>query len=298
MTREMIESFLAIVNLQSVSEAAESQFVSQSTVSHRIQMLEAELNTKLFLRQRGFKRVTLTESGKNFIPLANQWLELDRTIHQSLAVSPTGRLTIGSMDSLNQCLLSHIIRQFKMEEPKLHLRFVSYHSQEIYSRLVSGQLDLGFAFYPIHYEIDAIPVFSEPLYMVCPVGSLYPEGPVHPLQLKKKNQILFRWNPRILSWNHEWWPESEPPYVWVDSTTLLTIFLTKPEHWAVCPASVAENLKAQGMVEIHPFNVRTPNRICYLLKKHHSGGSPETVQKFIDYFYRQLPSHPWRYRDA
>ena len=60
LTREAIESFLATVRLQSVSEAANALFVSQSTISHRLQVLEAELNTKLFYRQRGFKHLTLT----------------------------------------------------------------------------------------------------------------------------------------------------------------------------------------------------------------------------------------------
>lgn len=48
MTREMVNSFMTIVRLQSVSAAAEALYVSQSTISHRLQMLEAELNTKLF----------------------------------------------------------------------------------------------------------------------------------------------------------------------------------------------------------------------------------------------------------
>ena len=299
LTREAIESFLATVRLQSVSEAANALFVSQSTISHRLQVLEAELNTKLFYRQRGFKHLTLTESGKNFIPLGNQWLELDSTIHQSLSATPSGKIVIGSMDSINQYLLNDIIRQIKLNDPRLNLQFVSYHSQEIYSRLTLGHMDIGFAFYPIHYEIDAIPVFKEPLYMISVVDSLYPQGPIHPQQLKKQDQILFRWNPDILSWNHEWWPESEPPYVQVDSTALLTTFLTEPRHWAVCPASVAENLRAQGLIEIHPFSIPVPHRICYLLKKKHAThiGS-DSVEKFIDLFYRQLPSHPWRYGEG
>ncbi len=296
MNREMVESFMTIVRLQSITAAAEAMYVSQSTISHRLKMLEAELNTTLFYRQRGFKEITLTESGKNFIPLASQWLELDTNIHHTLSASSMGKVVIGSMDSLNQYLLNTIIRQIKTEVPRLNLEFVSYHSQEIYSRLTSGQIDIGFAFYPVHYKIDAIPVFSEPMYMIAPVGSIYPEGPVHPLQLKKSNQILFRWNPQILDWNNEWWKQSEPPYVRVDSTALLTTFLTDPCHWAICPASVADTLCSQGIVEIHPFEVTAPNRICYMLYKTAPGNSySEAIETFIDSFYRLAADHPWRY---
>ena len=40
MNKEMIESFLTIVRLQTISAAAEAMFISQSTLSHRLQMLE------------------------------------------------------------------------------------------------------------------------------------------------------------------------------------------------------------------------------------------------------------------
>lgn len=52
MNREMISSFILIVQQQTISSAAKSLFVSQSTISHRIQMLEQELGLKLFERQR------------------------------------------------------------------------------------------------------------------------------------------------------------------------------------------------------------------------------------------------------
>lgn len=296
MTRETIESFLTVVRLQSVSKAAESLYVSQSTVSHRLQILEAELNTKLFHRQRGFKQITLTESGKNFIPLASQWLELDSTIHETLSSSSLGKVVVGSMDSLNQYLLNNIIHGIKKENPKLNLEFVSYHSQEIYSRLTSGHIDIGFAFYPVHYKIDALPIFSEPMYMIAPVGSIYPEGPIHPYQLKKSDQVFFQWNPQMRDWNNEWWNEHEAPYVKVDSTALLTTFLTEPFNWAVCPATVAESLKSQGLVEIHPFEVTPPNRVCYLLQKRQPNDfTSEAVQVFMDSFYRLWKDHPWKY---
>ena len=53
MTHELVESFLEVVRLQSVSAAAQALYVSQSTVSHRLQVLESELGVKLFFRQRG-----------------------------------------------------------------------------------------------------------------------------------------------------------------------------------------------------------------------------------------------------
>lgn len=296
MNREMISSFILIVQQQTISSAAKSLFVSQSTISHRIQMLEQELGLKLFERQRGFKKMELTEEGRKFYPLAMQWLELSSQMHQIKSNNSLGKVRIGSMDSINQYLLPPIISKIRDDYPELQMEFVSYHSSEIYSRLTSQLMDIGFAFFPIRYDIQAKPVFNEPMYMICLPGH-YAEGPIHPSQLEKKHQVFFTWDDNITNWNNEWWPEQEPPYVKVDSCGLLTTFLTSPELWALCPASAAASLRAQYGIEIHPFIVAPPNRICYMLcRKHNHGGMGNRgIDTFIDAFYSLLKSHPWRY---
>ena len=64
---------MAIVQHQTSSAAAKALFVSQSTISHRIQALENELGFILFDRQKGFKKMELTEDGKKFYLLPSWW---------------------------------------------------------------------------------------------------------------------------------------------------------------------------------------------------------------------------------
>ena len=298
MNKDIIESFLTIVRLQTISAAADAMFISQSTLSHRLQMLEQELNVQLFERQRGFKQMLLTESGRQFIPFAEQWLELDRAIHQTMSSPKLGRIVIASMDSVNRYLLPPIIEPIKRRHPEIQMEFVSYHSQEIYSRLSSRQIDVGFAFHPMHNELTAAPVFDEPMYMICPVSGYYPEGRIHPGSLRKRDEVFFAWNTQTELWNNEWWDELEDPYVKVDSTALMKTFLTEPQHWAICPASVATFLRDQGQVELHPFTVAPPNRVCYLLQRKASGSFlPKSMEILLQEFYGLLADHPWHYRE-
>lgn len=297
MNIESIESFISVVQQQTISAAAKSLYVSQSTISHRIQMLEQELGVTLFDRQRGFKKLELTDMGRKFYPLAMQWLELNSRMYEIHSDDIIGKVRIGSMDSISQYLLPPILSHIRDEVPELQLEFVSYHSQEIYSRINSQLIDVGFAFYPIRYDIIATPVFSEPMLMVSPPGSVYPPGEIHPSQLRKRDQIFFTWESNIERWNHEWWDEHEAPYVKVDSCGLLITFLTDPRRWAVCPVSVATALRAMYNVEIHPFQTPPPNRICYMLRRKYPRGvnPPAGIDLFIDAFNRQIARHPWRY---
>ena len=55
-----IEMFLSIVSTKSISKTADALFLSQPTVSHRLKLLEKELNCSLILRSKGFKQIELT----------------------------------------------------------------------------------------------------------------------------------------------------------------------------------------------------------------------------------------------
>lgn len=72
MDLDSIEVFLAIARTRSISKAAKNLFISQSTVSYRLKLLEEELNCQLVERGRGQNQSTLTKEGENFLPIAER----------------------------------------------------------------------------------------------------------------------------------------------------------------------------------------------------------------------------------
>ena len=52
MTQQDINIFLALVEKRNLSKAASALYMSQSTLSHRLNMLEKELNATLFTRRK------------------------------------------------------------------------------------------------------------------------------------------------------------------------------------------------------------------------------------------------------
>ena len=71
-----IETFLMIVETKSITKTGEQLFLSQPTVSHRLKMLEEELNMQLVTRKKGHKFIELTAKGEEFIPIAEKWISL------------------------------------------------------------------------------------------------------------------------------------------------------------------------------------------------------------------------------
>ena len=62
-----IETFLTIVNTKSITRTADLLFLSQPTVSHRLNSLENELGFPLVIRNKGHKQVELTPKGMDFV---------------------------------------------------------------------------------------------------------------------------------------------------------------------------------------------------------------------------------------
>ena len=297
MDRDVIETFLKIAEYHTISKTADILFASQSTISHRLQVLESYLGVKLFERQKGVKSVSLTPYGEKFYALAHQWLDLDDNMRNLYKTTPYRKINIGGLDSVYKYLLFPILPQIKKNLPLLPMECFSHHSQEIYRRLSSRALDVGFAFFPIQYsDLHAVPVFREPIMMISLPGSDYAEGVIHPHELDKADEIYFSWDSNLAQWHEEWWPRYIPPFVKVDSATLLVNFMCHSKSWALCPASLATSLRAEYGMKVHSFAVPPPDRVCYMLTRRSSNNEQEeNVRIFSDCFFELLDSHPWRY---
>ena len=70
---ENIEAFVYAVHLGSFVKTAEALYLTQPSVTARIQSLERDLNVKLF--HRAGKQISLSEEGRIFLPYAQKILQ-------------------------------------------------------------------------------------------------------------------------------------------------------------------------------------------------------------------------------
>src|SRR5688572_32914317 len=105
-TSRQLKAFLLTARHQSFSRAAERLFITQSGMSVLIRELEDQLGFRLF--DRTTRRVTLTEFGTRFLPIADRnVLELEAAaanIGRSASVA-SRRLSLGAMPLIANKLL-------------------------------------------------------------------------------------------------------------------------------------------------------------------------------------------------
>jgi len=177
-----IEAFLEVARRQNLSRAADALFISQPTVTARLQSLEASLDEKLFVRTR--RGMRLTEAGEAFLPYAEravQALEDGRERLGDLRRGSAGKLVLGAPPTVSAYALPLILVRFTDEHPNVRLVLKSGTSEEILDMVLQDQVQVGLIRALGHQEVDSLPVYSDTLVLIA--------GPLHRLASARRVRL-------------------------------------------------------------------------------------------------------------
>jgi len=167
MDTELARTFLSVVAAGNFVKAGERLFVTQSTVSARIQSLEEQLGCRLFERNKG--GTTLTPAGKQFQRHA---VSLMRTLQQARqdVGTPTGyraSLTIGGRFGIWDDLLVQSLARIRAAAPDIAIRAEIGFEEDLMQGLVEGRVDIGIMYAPQHRPgLNVEMLFEEELVFV------------------------------------------------------------------------------------------------------------------------------------
>ena len=287
MNVDNMRTFLQVAYCHSITQAANNLFVSQPTVSMRIQQLESELRTNLIIRKKGMRNVELTPEGTAFISIAERWLSLETETAQFRDHRINLPLTIACPDSLNVYVLNRFFRSLSESFPTLRLSIHTHQSPEIFSLVSSRKVDVGFVFLLSHYpNIICSPIYSEAMVLLCSSNGTWPNRPIRPEELDPASELFLPWSQDVHLWHDKLWNPQIMPFVTVDMASLIAMYMDRPNSWAICPISVANSfIHNKYPVKIHPITTPIPDRVCYMLTNR---PSHETEQPTIKMFRQEL----------
>ncbi|HYG58116.1 MAG TPA: LysR family transcriptional regulator, partial [Symbiobacteriaceae bacterium] len=168
-----LEAFWWIAKTGSFNRAAERLYLTQPSVTARIQALEKELGQPLFERKpRG---VRLTDAGRVLLPHAERVLQDIRKARQAVAelgLATGGTLTVGSALTTSTYTLPEILARYKSTYPAVEIAVRTGRSQQIQQMVLEDVVPLGFVHSPHagHPDIEAIPLYSETIVLVVHPG--------------------------------------------------------------------------------------------------------------------------------
>ncbi len=172
MTLHQIEYVLAVAEYGNFSVAADSCYVSQSSLSQQIANLEKELGVLLFTRST--RSVRLTEAGKCFLDFGRSALRDVEHIRQKMADYShllCGTINIGAITTLEKVRFSERIADFYASYPKATVNIRRGESIDLLSMLEKQQIDVAFLTRPCgksYPNMDFEEIGRDIYYMVVP----------------------------------------------------------------------------------------------------------------------------------
>lgn len=235
MRQEHIEAFLEIVKTKNVSKAAVNLHLSQSAVSNYLKSLEEEVGLQLVARHKGYRSVELTPYGEDFIPLAENWMNLHRQM-ESLRRNPKLQLTIGVVDSLSANILYPACSKLIAENKDIQITLRTSPSADIYKAAASGIIDIGFVSYEAVFpNVDVSLAFSEDMCVIRNKRGSHTQTVTHPLDLQEENEVGLQWGGDFQVWKNQYWDAHVRPRMEVDTTAMFRRLLEQENCWAVIP---------------------------------------------------------------
>jgi DNA-binding transcriptional LysR family regulator len=141
-TSRQLKAFLLTARYQSFSRAADQLFITQSGMSMLVRELEAQLGFRLF--ERTTRKVSLTEFGSRFLPIAQRSVvELESAAANiGRAASAAGELlTLGAAPFVAAYILPAALAAYARRDRQLHVREIDAEPAQLGELVRIGELD-------------------------------------------------------------------------------------------------------------------------------------------------------------
>ncbi len=225
MDLSQLRYFLAIVETQGFTKAAELLFVSQPSLSAGIKKLEQELGVVLF--ERGGRRATLTAAGNIFLGKARNIIQEYQSALQTLQYfqqHPTLRL--GVVCTLRISVISSLVSAFRVEHPHITIELKDSYVNNLNKLLEDGEVDLILTVLNGDENPEtSVKLFEQQLLLAVPE--------IHPFAQREEISISeLDEQPYIERINCEFWRENPLIYKSAGVKTR-TVYLANQEEWVI-----------------------------------------------------------------
>jgi DNA-binding transcriptional LysR family regulator len=252
-----LNTFIKVASLGSFHAAAQQLHATQPAISARINTLEEELGTQLFIRDKSGTR--LSSRGVQLLPYAKKLLAISQEMKQQISDQnpQKGTLRIGITDTLANLYLSPLLKHWQQQHPLMSFELISDVTPTLTRQLQENQLDLALMVAGNNDQPELVtePLCSYPQHWVATPERLV-ENPVTSIEELSHSPILsFPRDTRPWDYLQQLFrPLDETPVFHTCSSVanLLTLTL-QGVGMALLPAPIVKEHLAKGMlVEFSP----------------------------------------------
>ena len=191
---DCLRSFVAVADRLAFHEAAVLLRISASTLTRRIQRLEAALDTPLL--ERSTRQVVPTAEGRLLLPLARTAIAaVDTAVDTVRAASRAraGHLVLACVPTMTNHFLPAIIQAFHARWPQTHVRVIECGADAVLQAVQEGSADFGCSFLVDNGADAALvfePMLTDPYCLILPPDHVLAERPEVPWAALKPHKVI------------------------------------------------------------------------------------------------------------
>lgn len=188
-----IEAFVQVAQHRSFSKAAEALFLTQPSVTARIQALERDLGEALF--ERNGRGVRLTEMGTSFLPYARRALKAlqdGRDALDGMRNLDIGTLKLGSALTVSTYVLPKILKQYCSLYPGVEVTVQTGRSEQVLQMVLNDDVHCALERTVHHPDIVTVPLYEDDLVLVAAPQHRFARGGTASIEdVGRESLILF-----------------------------------------------------------------------------------------------------------
>jgi DNA-binding transcriptional LysR family regulator len=162
-----LAAFVQVAQHQSFSRAAKALFLTQPSVTARIQSLERELGEVLF--ERNGRGVRLTDAGSCFLTYAQRVLKALEEGHDALEELrglQSGSLRLGSAFTISTYVLPGILKTFHQRFPGVDISVKTGRSDQVLRMVLSEDVQAGLVRVVTRPDIETVLLYEDEIVLV------------------------------------------------------------------------------------------------------------------------------------
>jgi DNA-binding transcriptional LysR family regulator len=293
-----LEAFVQVAHLRSFSRAAEALFLTQPSVTARIQALERDLGERLF--ERSGRGVRLTEVGNCFLPHAErvlQALKEGRDAIDALRNLQSGSLTIACATTVSTYVLPGLLKTFRGRFPRVDVSVKTGRSEQVLQMILADEAQVGLVRAVYHQDVETKGLIEDELVLVANShDQIAHQDRVTVNQLSEQPFIFFDHNSSYYSLAQGIFRQQgvvPRRQMELDSMEATKKMVEAGLGIAMLPRMAVERELAQGSLrEIEIFGMKNPSRQIALISRRNRPLGPiaHAFIEIVDEIYARLRS--------
>lgn len=287
---KQLESFVAVVDEGSFSNAAERLQLSQSMVTIHVRNLETELGTRLL--NRTTRSMELSNDGRTFYHYAKQMLKLNRDSLFALARADQDEHSINIVATpyASRYYLSNRIVEFRRLHPDVNFIITVCYNSEIHGKLRAGGFEFAFCNMKIMDSDYAVKHYnSASLVAITPNEERFRklQGQPFPTELFGQEPMIARSSTSALQQEFLRWVKQKLPetklrvVVSIDDTETIKQLVAEGIGISVLSEVAVGEYVSEGKLLSFPLEGAMPHHLYFISKKKYLSPQQTAFRDFI-----------------